>query len=207
VVNNEKCESRLIRINQHDFEMMLHAHRSEHVMVDLALDGGDAKKVLLKEVQHDPLSGEPQHAEFLEVSLTKKMKVAIPVVLTGEAVGVITEGGRLEHLLRELEVECLPTDLVESIEVDVSGLSIGDVLTVGDLTVDSKLDVDMDAGVAVASVAAPTVEEDATEGAGEEGGEGAAPAETAEGEASAEPEVIGEKEREEKAAGQEKSEG
>ncbi len=203
VVNNEKCESRLIRINQHDFEMMLHAHRSENVMVDLAIDGGDAKKVLLKEVQHDPLSGEPQHAEFLEVSLTKKMKVAVPVVLVGDAVGVVNEGGRLEHLLREIEVECLPTDLVESVEVDVSGMKIGDVLTVADMTVGAKLHIETDGSIAVASVTAPTVDEDAAAAEGEEGAEGAAPGAAEGGAAPAEPEVIGEKEREEKAKEQE----
>jgi len=199
VVNNDKCESRLIRINQHDFEMMLHSHRSEHVMVDLAIDGKDPKKVLLKEVQHDPLSGEPQHAEFLEVSLTKKMSVSIPITLVGEPVGVLNEGGRLEHLLRELEVQCLPTDLVENIEVDVSGLHVGDVLTVADIQVDSKLDVETEAHVAIAGVAAPIAEEEpAAAGEAVAGVEGAAPAE---------PEVIGEKERAERAKEQGKSEG
>jgi large subunit ribosomal protein L25 len=204
VVNNDKLECKLIRVNQHDFELMLHAHRSEHLMVDLAIDGGDSKKVLLREVQHDPLSGESLHAEFLEVSLTKKMKVSVQLVLIGEPVGVITEGGRLEHLLRELEVECLPTDLVESIEVDVSGLKIGDVITAGDLTVDSKLTVDTDPGIAVASIAAPTIDE-YEPAEGEEGEEGAPIAvDGAEPAASAEPEVIGEKERDEKAKEQEK---
>jgi large subunit ribosomal protein L25 len=194
IINNEKCESKLIRINQHDFEMMMHAHRSEHVMVDLEIDGAAGKKVLLSEVQHDPLSGDPQHAEFYEVSLTKKMKVNVPIVLIGEAVGVTIGGGRLEHLLRELEVECLPADLIEAVEVDVSELKIGEVLTVADLNVDSKLDIDTDAAVAVAGVAAPTVVAD---DAGEEGEDAAAV--TAEGEpAAGEPEVIGEKEREEK---------
>lgn len=195
IINNEKCESKLIRINQHDFEMMMHAHRSEHVMVDLEIDGAAGKKVLLSEVQHDPLSGDPQHAEFYEVSLTKKMKVNVPIVLIGEAVGVTIGGGRLEHLLRELEVECLPADLIEGIEVDVSELKIGEVLTVADLNVGAKLDVDTDATIAVAGVAAPTVEADAAEGEEDED----AAAVTADGEpAAGEPEVIGEKEREEK---------
>ena len=200
VVNNDKCESRLIRINQHDFELMLHSHRSEHVMVDLAIDGKAPKKVLLKEVQHDPLSGEPQHAEFLEVSLTKKMIVAIPIVLVGEPTGVVNEGGRLEHLLRQLEVSCLPTDLVESIEVDVSGLHVGDVLTVASLKVDAKLEVKTEGTVAIAGVAAPVAEEEPAAAEGAVAAEGAAPAE---------PEVIGEKERaeREKAKEQAKSEG
>jgi large subunit ribosomal protein L25 len=201
VVNNDKCESRLIRINQHDFEMMLHSHRSEHLMVDLAIDGKTPKKVLLKEVQHDPLSGEPQHAEFLEVSLTKKMTVTIPLVLVGDPTGVVNEGGVLEQLLRQIEVSCLPTDLVESIEVDVSGLHVGDILTVASLKVDSKLEVKTEGNVAIAGVAAPVAEEEPAAAAeGEAAAEGAAPAE---------PEVIGEKERaeREKAKEQAKSEG
>ena len=204
IINNDKCESKLIRINQHAFKMMLHSHRSEHVMVDLEIDGAAVQKVLLSEVQHHPLSGDPQHAEFFEVSLTKKMKVTIPLVLIGDPVGVTIGGGRLEHLLRELEVECLPADLIEGIDVDVSELKIGDVVTVADLNVSDKMDIDTEATIAVAGVAAPTVSTDDTEGEAE-GEESAAAA--GDGAAAGGPEVIGEKEREEKTKDQGKSEG
>lgn len=194
VLNNEKRESVLLSLNEHDFAMMLHAHRSEHVVVDLVIDGEKSRLALLKEVQHDPLSGKPVHAEFLEVSMTKKMRVDIPVVLVGDPVGVLTGGGMLEHLLRSVTVDCLPTDLVESIEVDVSGLNVGDVLSVKDIKLDGKLSIHSDPSLAVAAVAAPVAETDETAAAGEEG-------------AAVQPEVIGEKEREERAKEKQKTEG
>lgn len=187
VVNNDKGESKLITMNRHDFAMMLHTHRSENVMVDLEIDKGAPKKVLLKEVQHDPLSGEAQHAEFLEVSMDKKMRVSIQLTLVGDPVGVLNEGGILEHLLREIEIECLPGDLVESVEVDVSGMKLGAVMTAGDVVVPPTLTITTPKNVAVAAVAAPKAEEEVKEGEAAEG-------------VPAQPEVIGEKERAEKAA-------
>jgi len=115
--------------------------------------------------------------------MTEKISVRIPIALTGEPAGVTQEGGILEHLLRELEIECLPVDLVEEIEIDVSGLGIGDSVQVSDLKVDGSLTVLTPADIAVASVLAPRVEEEPVP---EE-------AEVPEG---AEPEVIGEAEKE-----------
>ena len=190
VISTEKGENRPVRFSQHDFKVMLHHHASENVILDLEVEGEDTRKVLLKEVQHDPVTGDPLHADFVEVSMTKKMRVPVPITLVGEPVGVTQDEGLLEHLLRELEVECLPADLVDEIQADVSGLKIGDALQVSDLQVDPKLTVLSAADMAVASVLAPRVVEEEVP-AGEEKAEGA------------EPEVIGEAEREEK----EKEEG
>jgi large subunit ribosomal protein L25 len=181
VINNEKGESQWIRLNRHDFELMLHRHVSENLILDLEVDGRTGKKVLLKEVQHDPLTGHVLHADFVEISMTRKMRIGISIRLVGEPVGVSQQGGILEHSLRTIEVECLPTDLVEEIDVDVSALEIGSSLLVRDLKVDPKLTVLTTGDLAVASVSAPRAEEVP---AAEAAVEGAAPGE---------PEIVGEK--------------
>lgn len=191
-----KGKPHLIQTNRHTFVQMLRHHASESLIIDLSVDGKRAKKVLLKEVQHDPLTDEAIHADFVQVSMTKRMRVNVPVTLVGEPVGVTQGGGILDHVMRELEVECLPTDLVEEIVVDVSGLDVAQSLQVKDLDVDPKLTVLTDGDIAVAGVLAPHVVAE-----GEEGEEEAA---AAEGE---EPEVIGEKPEGEPAEERETAEG
>lgn len=195
VVGKRDGESVPITLNHHDFDMMLRGHSGESMLVDIAIDGKDPLKVLLSEVQRHPVTGRTQHADFLEISMTEKMHLAIAIKLVGEPVGVTTGGGILEYLLREVEVECLPGDVVDAIELDVSGLDVGDSLRVEDLPIDSKLTILTAGEVAVAAVAAPTVAEEVTEG--EEEGE--------EGEGGAEPEIVGEEE-DKKNEGEESSE-
>lgn len=178
-----------IEINEHDFVQLLRHHVSEHMILDLELESGPARKVLLKDIQHHPVTGRILHVDFHEISMTKKLRVSLPIHLVGEPEGVVHQGGVLEHLLREVEVECLPTDLMERVEVDVTRLRIGDTLTVADIPLDpARYVVLTPRDVAIAAVAAPRVEEEVAAPVAEAAAAEAAPAE---------PEVIGEKEREE----------
>lgn len=180
VIYGDGGKAREVSLPQHEFKLMLHHHAGEQMMVALELDGKDVS-VLLKDVQHAPMSSNILHVDFQEVSLTKKLKVQIALELVGESEGVKTQGGVLDHTLYSVEVECLPGDILEKIEVDVSELMLGDVLTVKEIKLDtSKYEILMDADLAVASILAPRV---AVEGDDEEGGEGDA----------AGPEVITEK--------------
>ena len=176
IVNGVDGKSIPIKLDMHELELMLLHHMSENLIVDLDVEGVGSKKVLLKEVQHDSVSGGLLHADFLEISMLKKMRVSIPIELTGESDGVENEGGVLEHLIREVEVECLPTDLVDTFEVDISKLTIGDSLTVGDITWNPAWTILTPENVALATVAAPRVEEEAEVegGEAEEGEDGAA---------------------------------
>lgn len=182
IINNKKCESRMVQVIRHDFDLLRRHQGGGNLILDLEVDKDEPKKVLLKNVQIDPLTGAVLHADFLEISMTEKMRAHIPVSLTGEPVGVSQEGGILDHLLREIEVECLPMDIVKHIEVDVSALKIGDTISVDDVTVDPKLTVLTASDMVVASVSAPRKEEEPV------------PEEAAEG---AKPEVIGAAEEEE----------
>jgi large subunit ribosomal protein L25 len=154
----------------------------ENVLINLSLGGTEeiqTRMVILKELQLDPVKGRPLHADFLEVSMERKIRVEVPVVLAGESMGVKSKGGILEQSLRQLFVECLPLNIPERITVDVSALDIGDAIHVRDLTVGEGVRILEDAGRVVTSVVAPAAEEVA------------APVE----EKPAEPEVVGKKEK------------
>jgi large subunit ribosomal protein L25 len=176
VLCGEGGEARSLQLDRHTFDMMMRQHASDNLVIDLAIAEEPSAKVLLREVQRDPLTDEALHVDFVRISMTRKMRVRVPVELVGTPAG-IQEGGILEHLLRDLEVECLPGDLVDKIQVDVSALKIGQAVLISQIQVPPKLTVLTGGSVAVAAVSAIKVEEEA------------APAE----EAAAEPEVLTEK--------------
>lgn len=182
VVYAQGKESLAIKISTHDLVRLVHQHRLESMVINLKVKddkNNKARPCLIKEIQYDPVTGNIVHVDFNEISLTKAIKVNVPVVAKGEAIGVKQEGGSLEHVLWEVEVECLPADIPKNIEVDVSALKIGDAIHVKDITLPSNVKALTDPGAIVLSVAAPMKEEVA-----------AAPVE---GEVTQEPEVIKEK--------------
>ena len=164
VVYSEGKEATSIQLDAHTFEQMLNHHATEHMMVELTIDGA-AVPAVVKDVEHHPVTGTVMHADFQAVSMDKEIHVAVPVELVGEAEGV-KAGGVLEHLLHEVEVQCLPGDLMEAIELDVSDMKIGDLLTLADIGIDAdKYTFLADADTAVATVAGPRTEADDAEGA------------------------------------------
>ena len=170
----------LLQLNRHDFELLLHHHQADSLILDLQIEEEAPVKVLLQEVQRDPVADISQHADFREISMTEKLRIHITVELVGEPIGVRSESGSLEQLIREIEVECLPGDIVEVVTADVSGLHIGESLSVAALNVPDGITVLTDRGVALAIVAAPRVEPEEQPVAAGEG-------------AGAEPEVVGPK--------------
>lgn len=167
-----------LKLNHHRFEQMLRQHASESLLVDLDFGQGQTRKALVKEIQRHPLGGNVLHVDFQEVSMTEKIRFAMPVELVGTPEGVKI-GGVIESLIHEIEVECLPADLLEKLAVDVSGMQIGDHLLVSQLQLDPERYSILTPGhIAVAIVETPRVaEEESTE-------EGAA------GAAAGEPEVL-----------------
>ena len=183
VVYGEGKPAVSLEVAAHEFEKMLHHHQGEHLIVDLVV-GGETKKVLLQELQRNALTGHLTHVDFHEVSMTRKLRVEVPVQLVGIPLGVSQQGGILDHLLRQVEVECLPADIPERIEVDVAALEVGRHLSVRDIRLDpARYTVTSAADIAVAAVSMPKAEEEVA----------AAPAEGAAGE----PEVLTEKKGEE----------
>ncbi|MCP5488756.1 MAG: 50S ribosomal protein L25 [Verrucomicrobia bacterium] len=163
VVYGAGKDVQLVQVYEHAFHQALVGHHSEHVMLDLEIQGQEVKKVLLQEVQHNPLNGSILHADFHEVSMTETLVVEVSVEPVGTPVGVSMQGGLLEQSSRILEIECLPGDLMEFIQVDISGMNVGDVLTAGDVQLDAaKYKVVTDPEQALFVVTAPKVDEDST---------------------------------------------
>jgi large subunit ribosomal protein L25 len=136
-VNRIEGGTTLIKFNAHDFIMTLKHHTSEQMLVSLELDG-QVLPTLMREVQRHVITGAPIHVDFGEISLTRKIRVSIPIRLLGEPEGVRLGGGVLQHTLRAVEVECLPTDIIDCFDVDVSTLKLAQTLFVRDLTMGDK---------------------------------------------------------------------
>jgi large subunit ribosomal protein L25 len=137
---------------------------SDHVLVELEIADGDQsthRLVLIQEIQHHPLKRQFLHVDFQAVSATEKITSEVPIEAIGEAIGVRTFGGLLEHSLRTLEVECFPQDLPDIIEVDVSNLNIGESLHVRDLKLPPGVEAITDGDLTAISVVASRVGEEA----------------------------------------------
>lgn len=120
-----------VSLDARDFGYMLKHHASEHLMIDLDIEGTTVV-ALLKDIQREPISGTPTHADFQVIAAGHTIHTTIPVVIEGEAVGTTT-GGVLESVTHQLDVECLPSDLIEGITVDVSALNVGDSIFASDV--------------------------------------------------------------------------
>jgi large subunit ribosomal protein L25 len=116
------------------------------------------KVALVKQMQYHPISGDVIHADFYEVDLTAKITVRVPLHFIGKAAGVV-RGGILQPIVREIEVECLPLDIPEFFNVDVSGLDIGDAIHVEDLAMPEGVTAIYETNFAMVTVATPSVEE------------------------------------------------
>jgi large subunit ribosomal protein L25 len=111
---------------------------------------------LLREIQYDPVNDDILHIDVMGIDLKEKVTISVPVVLVGTAIGIKTFGGILEHLTREIEIECLPTDIPERIEFDVSNMNIGDSIHIGDLKIE-KVRIISKPDLVLATVVPPTV--------------------------------------------------
>jgi large subunit ribosomal protein L25 len=196
VLYGAKSETTPVSVSPKEIGSILRSATGENTLFDLDLQG-KRRRVILKEFQVEPIKGRILHADFYEVALDKTLEVKVHVELTGVPVGVKVQGGILDFVTRELEVECLPTDIPERIVVDVSELELGKHVRVGELEMPEKVKLLTDPGLVVAHVVTPRAEEEVAP---------AAEAVPAEGEAPAEPEVIKKGKAEAAEAGEEKPE-
>lgn len=145
-----------------DFEQVLHTKARENVIVTLKISSTDTeakdKTVVIKEIQREPIKDRILHVDFNEISLTEMLKVNVPLASRGEPVGVKADGGTLEHVLWELQVECLPTNIPEKIDIDVSGLKIGDAIYVKNIVIPEGVKVLNDPELIAMIVKPPKVE-------------------------------------------------
>jgi large subunit ribosomal protein L25 len=195
VIYGRQTQAQSLEVSAKEMEDLIHHSVSENLLVDLAVkdDARPKRLALVQEVQHHPLTGKVLHVDFHEVAENEKVMVLVPVETVGEAEGVKTDGGVLEHVLFKVKVRGLPKDLPEQITVDVSHLKIGQAVHLGEIQTPANCELVGDKHIPVIAVAAPrTEEEEAAELAAateavpgevemikekkEEGEEGAAPA-------------------------------
>jgi len=168
-------DTRWLSVDARDLFHLLHGAAGGNVLIDLVVDG-EKTMAMAREIQRDHVRGQYLHVDFLEVRRDEKVTVDVPVHLVGESVGV-KAGGVLEHHLWELKIECLPQDLPDAIEADISALSVNDSLHVSDIVVPEVCTVLTPLEEIVASVVPPQ----AREVEEVEGVEGEAAAEEGEG--------------------------
>ena len=154
VVYGKEMKPLAVSVSQRELTKLLHSKAGEHALVTLRLEDQKSweKPVLVKAIQHDPIDGHALHVDFHAIVLTERLRVKVPVLLKGEAVGVKQEGGILEHFLREIEVECLPTEIPAGVEFDVSALKVGDTVHVRDLAAPKNTTITSDPGGVIASI-------------------------------------------------------
>jgi large subunit ribosomal protein L25 len=184
-----------VSVSPKEIGSILRSKTGENTLFDLDLDGS-RRKVILKEFQVEPIKGALLHADFYEVALDKVLQVSVHVELVGTPVGVKVQGGIVDWVTRELEVECLPADIPEKISVDISGLEIGKHVRVADVAIPDKVQILTEGDVVIAHVVAPRAEEvaaAATEAAPTAEGGAAEPEVIKKGKATAEGEAEGEK--------------
>ena len=197
VIYGRQAKPQNLEVKVKEMEDLIHHSVSENLLVDLEVkdDARPKRLALVQEIQHHPLSGKVLHVDFHEVAENEKVTISVPVETVGEAEGVKTGGGVLEHILFSIRARGLPKDLPEILAVDVSHLKMGEVIHLGDIKAPPGVELVGDKQMAVIAVAAPrTEEEEAAEAAEaaapgevemikekkEEGEEGAAPAKGAE---------------------------
>lgn len=134
VAYGHKEENRLFSVDEVELNKMFHSIGREKSLINIKM-GNDNFLAIIKEIFRSPRTNKIMHIDFQIIHKTEKLKLNVPVILKGSAKGV-KEGGIVEHLLREIEIKCLPTDIPSHIEVDISDLMIGDSVHVKDLKVE-----------------------------------------------------------------------
>ena len=154
VMKMKKGGTELIKLPAHEFMLAMRGRASKQLLVTLDMDGREVP-ALMREMQNDVLAGTPIHVDFSEVCLTEKVRVKVPLYLTGEPVGVKIGGGILQQALRVIEVDCLPENIAEKFVIDVSQLGLDQTLFVRDLQLGEDQTIVSRGELAVAVVKAP----------------------------------------------------
>ncbi|MCK5440008.1 MAG: 50S ribosomal protein L25/general stress protein Ctc [Gemmatimonadetes bacterium] len=150
-------ESVSVSVDALELNRLIQSISVENAIVDLEVKGEkDPFKVLIREVQRHPYRDDLLHIDFFHIAMGEEIHVEVPVILVGVPIGVKDKGGVIDHQLREIEINCLPANIPEKIEIDISELDIGNSIHVGDLKL-PDLEIQTDSDRSVVAVLAPTV--------------------------------------------------
>lgn len=158
VVYGRRDETESLALDTHELSRLLSKIHAATTVIDLEVDGGEPRPVLIREIQRHPYRPQLLHVDFFEIRADVKIRVQVPVHLVETPAGV-EMGGMLQFLRHELEVECLPNEIPSGFEVDVSALEIGDSLHVSDVDA-GGVDILEDETVTICTVVPPALEEE-----------------------------------------------
>ena len=153
VIKRISGESTLIALDAYEYEMTMRGHHGDQALVTIKL-GETEIAALLRETPHDVITGKVSHLDFGEVDMDKTVRVEIALNITGTPDGVKNGGGILQIALRSIHVDCLPADIVETVDVDVSALKVGESLTAAQIQLGDKYRVTSHKNSVIALVAA-----------------------------------------------------
>jgi large subunit ribosomal protein L25 len=168
VLYGESMETTPLVLSKKDIVQILRLESGENTIFKVAVEA-DAYDVMIKELQVDPASDELQHVDLIRISMDKPIRVTVPVIHSGEPVGVKTEGGFIDFVTREVEVECLPRDIPESIGIDISELHISQSFKVQAMAVPAGVKVLADPNTVLVLISLPHKEEEVFPGEKPEG--------------------------------------
>lgn len=154
-----------LSVNVYDLEQVLKTANTRQLFVNLAIEGGGTRIAMLKELQRHPVKGSFVHADFYEVAMDRKVHVMIPVTTVGKCQGVEL-GGMLQVIRRELEALCIPSDIPDKIEIDITDLDMGESVHIEDIQLEGDIELIHDVNFTILTVLAGRKAE------GEEGEEG-----------------------------------
>jgi len=158
VVYGDKADAAVIAVDPKTLLRILHSESGVNTLISLKFEGEGDTRVLVRDYQVDPVTQRPLHVDFYRIAMDKVLRVTVPIMLIGEPKGVKAQGGVLDFVNRDIEVECLPADIPEHIDIDVSELLINQGIRVRDLPADSKWKVLTDADAMIIHVVTPKVE-------------------------------------------------
>ncbi len=162
VVYGAKKDSIALTVDPKQITKILHSESGHNTIFDLQIGDAGKEKVMIVDWQYDPIRSHLLHIDLKRIDMNKVITVSVPIELVGEAAGVKQQGGILDQVLREVEIECLPTDIPSHIDVDVSELVFGVVIRVADLPHGGKIKFLTDENQAVAHITTVKEEEVAT---------------------------------------------
>ena len=154
-------------LDYREFEGFLRKTRGESVVINLEIEGMEDKKALLRDIQRDYLRNQLLHADFQQIRMSDQITTEVSLVMIGEPVGVIRDGGVLDQSLRVIEISCVASEIPEHLEVDIENLAMGETIHVSDLSFEN-VEIVTDGEVAVVSVLTPMAEEPEEEEVDEE---------------------------------------
>ena len=158
VVYGDKTDAAVIAVDPKTLLRILHSESGVNTLIALKLEGEGDTRVLVRDYQVDPVTQKPLHVDFYRIAMDKLLRVTVPILLKGESKGVKAQGGILDFVNREIEVECLPADIPEHIDIDVSELLMNQGVRVRDLAANAKWKPVSDADLMIVHVVAPKAE-------------------------------------------------